>query len=111
MQIMMSTYIVNSYIHVIYKQICFVLSGLISVSREARSPKLRLKPGRFKRQSKNLSLSHEQANASEVNLNSYESQLLLFTYIRLTATESLIHMKSLAYTLMATQLLHTYIYI
>ena len=43
----------------------------------------------------------------EVNLNGYESQLLSFTYIRLTATETSIHRKSLAYALMATQLLHS----
>ena len=54
-----------------------------------------------------LPLSYEEASDSEVNLNGYESQLLLFTYIRLTATESSIHTKSLAYTLMVTQLLHS----
>ena len=38
--------------------------------------------------------------------------MLLLTYIRLTATESSIHMKNLAYMLMAAQLLHSlYIYI
>ena len=50
---------------------------------------------------------HEETSASEVNLNGYESQLLLFTYFRLTATESSIHTRSLAYTLMATQFLHS----
>ena len=60
------------------------------------------KPGRLKRQSKILPLSHEETSESEGNLNGYESQLLLFAYIRLTATDSSIHMKSLAYTLMAT---------
>ena len=85
----------------------FVLSELISVAREARFPKLVSKPGRLKRQSKIPPLSYEETSASEGNLNSYELQLLLFTYIRLTATESSIHMKSLAYTLMATQLLHS----
>ena len=89
---------------VIHKQICFVLSELISV---ARFPKLGSKPGWLKHQSKILPLSHEKASVSEVNLNGYESQLLLFTYFRLTATESSIHTKSLAYTLMATQLLHS----
>ena len=53
-------------------------------------------PGWLKRQSKILPLSPEETSASEVNLNGYESQLLLFTYIRLTATESSIYMKSLA---------------
>ena len=65
------------------------------------------KPGWLKRQSKILPLSHEEASVSEVNLNGYESQLILFTYICLTATESSIHIKSLAYTLMATQLLYS----
>ena len=102
---------------VIHRQICFVLSELISVARQARFPKLGSNPGWLKRQSKILPLSREETSAREGNLNGYESQLLLFTYIRLTATESSIHMKSLAYTLMATQLLHSlesstlYIYI
>ena len=89
-----------------HRQICYVQSELISVARQARFPKLGSKPGWLKRQSKILPLSHEETSASEGNLNGYESQLL-FTYIRLTATESSIHMKSLAYTLMATQLLHS----
>ena len=101
---------------VIHRQICFILSEFISVARQARFPKLGSKPCWLKRQSKILPLSHKEASASEVNLNAYESQLLLFTYICLTATESLIHMNSLAYTLMATQLLYSlqssiYIYI
>ena len=87
--------------------ICFVLSELISVARQAWFPKLGLKPSWLKRQSKILPLSHEETSGSEGNLNGYESQLLLFTYIRLTATESSIHMKSLAYTLMATQIFHS----
>ena len=77
------------------------------MARQARFPKLGSKPGWLKRQSKILPLSHEEAYSSEVNLNGYGSQLLLFTYIRLTATESSIYMKSLAYTLMVTQLLHS----
>ena len=99
---------VREYIYiyiVINRQICFVLSGLTNAARQARLPKLGSKPGWLKRQSKILPLSHEETSASEGNLNGYESQLLLFTYIRLTATKSSIHMKSLAYTLMATQLL------
>ena len=68
---------------------------------------LDLKPVQLKRQSKNLPLSHEKTSASEGNLNGYKSQLLLFKYIRLTATESSIHMKRLAYTLIATHLLHS----
>ena len=92
---------------VIDRQICFILSELISVAKQARFPKLGSKPGWLKRQSKILPLSHEEATASQVNLNVYESQLLLFTYICITATESSIHLKSLAYTLMATQLLHS----
>ena len=91
---------------VIHRQICFVLSELFSVARQARFPKLGSKPGWLKCQSKILPLSQEETSASEGNLNGYVSQLFLFTYICLTATESLIHMKSLAYTLMATQLLH-----
>ena len=55
------------------------------------------------------SATRKLVQAKEI-LDSYESQLLLFTYIRLTATESSIHIKSLAYTLMATQLLHSYVY-
>ena len=35
--------------------------------------------------------SNEETSASKGNLNDYESQLFLFTYIRLTATESSIH--------------------
>ena len=89
---------------VILRQICFILSELI---RQARFPKLGSKPGWLKRQSKILPLRLEETSASEGNLNAYVSQLFLFTYIRLTATEILIHMKSLAYTLMATQLLHS----
>ena len=101
-------YIYYIYIYIIiHRQICFVLSELISVARQDRFPKLGSKPGWLKRQSKILPLNHEEASIIEVNLNGYESQLLLFTYIRLTATESSIHMKSLAYTLMATQLLHS----
>ena len=92
---------------IIHRQICLVLSELISVARQARFPKLGSKPGWLKYQSKILPLSHEEARISKVNLNGYEPQLLLFTYIRLTATESSIHMNSLAYTLMATQLLHS----
>ena len=81
---------------VIHRQICFVLSEHFSVVRQARFPKLGSKPGWLKRQSNILPLSHEETSAREGNLNGYESQLLLFTYIRLTATESSIHMKSLA---------------
>ena len=91
---------------VIHRQICLVLSELISVDRWVRFPKLGSKPGWLKRQSKIQPLSHEKASPSDVNLNGYESQLLLFTYFRLTATESSIHTKSLAYTLIATQLFH-----
>ena len=92
---------------VIHIQICFVLSELISAARQARFPKLGSKPGWLKRQSKILPLSHKETSTSERNLNGYESQLLLFRYIRLTVAESSIHVKSLAYTLMATQLLHS----
>ena len=52
------------------------------MARQARFPKLGSKPGRLKRQSKILPLSNEQASESKGNLNGYESQLLLFTYIR-----------------------------
>ena len=79
------------YIHiyiVIHRQICFVQSELISMARQDRFPKLGSKPGWLKRQSKIPTLSHEETSASEGNLNGYVSQLLLFTYIRLTATES-----------------------
>ena len=66
------------------------------MASQARFPKLGSKPGWLKRQSKILPLSHKETNASEGNLNGYESQLLLFSYIRLTATESSIHTKSLS---------------
>ena len=44
---------------VIHRQICFVLSELISVDRQARFPKLGSKPGWFKRQSKILPLGRQ----------------------------------------------------
>ena len=87
---------------VIYRQTCFVQSEFFIVARQARFPKLGSKPGRLKRQSKILLLSHEETSASEGNLNAYISQLFLFTFIRLTATESSIHMKSLALRLWQT---------
>ena len=56
------------YIHiVIHRQICFILSELISVARHARFLKLGSKPGWLKRQSKTLPLSHEETSSSEVN--------------------------------------------
>ena len=76
---------------VIHRQICFVLSELISVARHISFPLLGSKPGWLKRQSKRLTLQPRAASNSEVNFNCYESQLLLFTYIRLTATETSIH--------------------
>ena len=81
---------------VIHGQTCFIQSELFSVARQARFPKLGSKPGGLKRQSTILPLSHEETNASEGNLNAYASNVFLFTYIRLTATESSIHLKSLA---------------
>ena len=54
------------------------------------------KPGWLKRQSKIQPLRHEETSASEGNLNAYVSHLFCFTYIRLTATETSIHLKSLA---------------
>ena len=65
---------------IIHRQICFVLSELISVARRARFPKLGSKPSWLKRQSKILPFSHEEASAGEINLNGYGSQLSLFTY-------------------------------
>ena len=59
---------------VVHRQICFVLSELISLTRFL---KLGSKPSWFKCQSKILQLSHEEGSASEVNLNGYESQLWL----------------------------------
>ena len=91
---------------VIHRQICFVLLELFSVARQARFQKLGSKPGWHKRQSKILPLSHKETSASERNLNSYVSQLFLFTYIHSTATESSIHIY--IYTHTHT---HTYIYI
>ena len=63
---------------VIHRQICFILSELISVVRQARFPKRVSKFGWLKRQSKILPLSNEETSGSEGNLNGYESQLLLF---------------------------------
>ena len=63
---------------------CFVLSELFSEARQARFPKLGLKPGWLIRQSKILPLSHVETSTSEGNLNAYVSHL--FTYLRLTAT-------------------------
>ena len=77
-------------------QTCLVLSELFSVTRQDRFPKLGSKPGWQKRQTKILPLSHDENSASEGNLNAYVSYLFLFAYIRLTATESSIHLKSLA---------------
>ena len=71
---------------VIHRQTCFVLSELFSLARQAKFAKLGSNLGRLKRQSKILPLSHEETSASEGNLNAYISHL--FTYIRLTATES-----------------------
>ena len=76
---------------VIHRQTCFVLSELFSVARQARFPKLGLKPGWRKHQSKILPLNHEKTSASEGNFNAYVSHLFLFTYIHLTATESSIN--------------------
>ena len=81
---------------VIHRQTCFVLSELFIVARQSRFPKLGSKPGWLKRQSKILLLSHKETSTREGNLNAYVSHLFLFTYIRLTATESSIHMKNLA---------------
>ena len=89
------TYSKSKYI-ITHWEICFVLSDLFSVAKQARFPKLGSKPGWLKRQYKNLPLSHEETSPSEGNLNGYVSQLFLFTYIRLTTTERSIHMKSLA---------------
>ena len=90
-------YFVTPFIYkVIHRQICFVLSEIFSVARQTWFPKLGSKPGWLNRQAKILPLSHEETRASEGNLNAYASHLFLFIYIRLTATESSIHMKSLA---------------
>ena len=56
------------------------------------------KPGRLKDHPKILPLSHEGSSASVGNLNAYVSHL--FTYIRLTATESSI--EEPCFTLVAT---------
>ena len=44
----------------------------------------------------------EETSVSKGKLNAHVSDLFLFTYIHLTATESSIHLKSLAFTLVAT---------
>ena len=66
---------------VIHRQSCFVLSELFSVARQVRFPKLGSKPGRLKRQSKILPLSHEQTCANKGNLNAYVSQLFFCLHI------------------------------
>ena len=58
----------NIYIYiyiVIHRQICFVLSELISVATQARFSKLGLKPDWLKCQSKILPLSHEETSFCE----------------------------------------------
>ena len=85
------------YIYIVtHRQTCLVISELFSVARLDKFSKLGSKSGWLKRQSKILPLSHEETSAGEGNLNAYESHLVLFTYICLTATECSIHMKSLA---------------
>ena len=90
---------------VIHRQICFVLSELISVARQARVSKLESKPGWLKRQSKIPPLSHEEASFSEVNLNGYESQLLFFYIYPLNGYRELDSYEEPC--LYATQLLHS----
>ena len=87
---------------VIHRQACFVLSELFSVARQARFLKLGSKPAWLKRQSKILPLSHEGTSVSEGNLNAYVSHLFLFTYIRLTGTESSNSFEEPCFTLVAT---------
>ena len=49
------------YIYIyIHRQICFILSELISVARHTSFPQLESKPGWLKRQPKLLPLSHEE---------------------------------------------------
>ena len=76
------------HIYCIYRSISFYQKSFVRLEM--------LDSQRFKHQSKILPLSHGETSASERNLNGYESQLLLFIYIRLPATESSIHMKQLA---------------
>ena len=78
---------------VIHWQTCFVLSELF---KQTRYPKLGSKHGWLKCKSKILPLSHDETSVSAGNLNAYASHLFLSTYIRLTATGSSIHLKSLA---------------
>ena len=54
---------------------CFVVSHLFSVARQTRFLKLGSKQGRLKRQSKILTLSHEEISASKGSLNAYVSNL------------------------------------
>ena len=87
---------------VIHRQICFVLSELSSVARQARFPKLRSKPGWPKRQTKILSLSHEETNAGEGNLNAYVSHLFLFSIYPLNGYRELNSFEEPCFTLVAT---------
>ena len=86
----------NIHIYIYCQTDCFVVLQIFSVARQARFPKLGWKPGWLKDQSEILPLSHKETSASKGNLNAYVSHLFLFTYICLTATESSIHLKSLA---------------
>ena len=62
----------EKYIHIyiyifIHRQICFVLSELISVAWHTKFPKLGSKSSWLKRQSKTLSLSPDETSSREVN--------------------------------------------
>ena len=76
---------------VIHWQICFVLSELNSVARHTSSRSWDRNPVNSNANPSFYTLSHEETVRMQRILNAYESQLLLFTYIRLTATESSIH--------------------
>ena len=72
---------------VIHRQICFVLSELISVARQYL-PVAGIETRLIQTPSQSFSpLNHEEILATKYILNGYESQLLLFTYIRSTAAE------------------------
>ena len=72
------------------------------MARHTWFPKLGLKPGWLKRQSKFLPLSHEETNSSEGNLNSYVSHLFCFYKHRLNGDREFNSYEEPCFTLVTT---------
>ena len=85
---------------VIQRQICFVLSELFSVARQARFPKLGWKPGWLKIHSATRKLAQVKDN-----VNGYVSQLFLFNIYPPNGYWELDSHEEPCITLMATHLL------